>query len=94
MFKSRQPTSLLLASGLVDNGRVLQASQVKHANTSILTTANKYVYALSAEPHIVDLLIVGNELSLCGERGNIPDSTCRIYARRNNETRGDGVPIE
>jgi hypothetical protein len=62
-----QLTSLLLARGLVNDCRVFQASKIKHADTTILTTADKDINTLGAKPNIVNLFIVGNKLGLGGE---------------------------
>ena len=42
----------------VDDGTVLQASQVEHAHTAISTTAHKHIYAPCTETDIKHLLVV------------------------------------
>jgi hypothetical protein len=48
---------------LINNGGVVQVPEVKHAHGSICAYGRKDVDAL-AKRHIVDLLIVGDELGL------------------------------
>ena len=87
-------TSFLFARRLVDNGAVLQAAQIKHAHAAILSAAHKYVDALSAETHVVNFLVVSNQLRLGRERRYIPDCARSIDARSDYETRGDGIPVQ
>ena len=65
---------------LVDNGAVLQTAQVKHADTAVAPTADKHVNAVRAEPHVIDFLVVRNELRFGRQGWNVPDRTCRVNA--------------
>lgn len=64
---------------------MLQAAKIKHANTAVLATADENVDAIGAEPHIIDFLVVRNQLRLGGQRRNIPNSTSGIDAGSNDE---------
>lgn len=90
----RWPTSIVLDSGLVDDSAVLQTAEIKHAHTTVLAAADKYIDTVGAESHIVDLLVVSNELGLCCQRRDVPNGASGIDARGDDETRGDGVPVQ
>lgn len=78
-------TSVILARRLINNGRVLQAAKVKHADTTILAAADKDVDTVGTESHIIDLLVVCNELCLGRQRRNIPDGTGGVDAGGDDE---------
>lgn len=73
-------TSVILARRLVDNGRMLQATQIKHSNTAVLTATDKDIDAVGAEADIIHLLVMCNELRLGRQGGDIPDCTCCVNA--------------
>src|SRR5690349_12310299 len=87
-------TSVVFACRLVDDGAVLQAAEVKHPHAAVLAATDEDVGALGTEPHIVDLLVVGNQLGLGGKGRDIPDGACRVYARRDDQARVYRVPIQ
>lgn len=87
-------TSVILGGGFVDNGAVLQASEIEHANAAVLATADEYVDTISAESYIVDLLVMRNELGFGGQRRDVPDSASRIDARCDNQAWRYSVPIQ
>ena len=58
-------TSFFLPGRLIDNGAVLQTSQIEHAHATVLTTADKDVDAVGAETYVVDFFVVGDQLGLC-----------------------------
>ena len=69
-----------LFRGLVDDGAVLQASQIEHSYTSISAAADKDVDAARAKSNIEDLLVMCNQLRFGSKRGNVPDCTSRVDA--------------
>lgn len=71
---------ITLLRGFIDNSAVLQTTQVKHTDTSVCTTRHEYIDTPCAEPYIVNLFIVSNELSLRGQSRNIPDCAGRVNA--------------
>jgi hypothetical protein len=77
-------TSVVLARGLVYNGAVLQTPQVKHTDTAVLTARNEDIDAVGAESHIVDLLVVRNQLRLSCQGWNVPNCAGGIDARRDD----------
>lgn len=79
---------------LVDNGAVLEAAQIKHADTAVAPAADKHVHAIRTKSHVVDLLVVRNELRFSRQGWNVPDRTCRINTRRDDQTRRHGVPVQ
>lgn len=69
---------LLLLTRLIDDGTMLEASQVEHSYTPIGAARDKHVNTIGAEADIIDLLVVRDELRLGCQRRNIPYRTCRI----------------
>ncbi len=63
---------------LVDDCAVLEAPQIKHTHTAVGATANKDVHAVRTEAYVEHLLVVGDELSLRCQRGDVPDRAGRI----------------
>ena len=82
-----------LVRRFVDDCAVLEAAQVEHPHTPVCTTAHENIHALCTEAHIEDFLVVGDELRLGSEGGDVPDGTGGVDARRDDETRGDDVPV-
>lgn len=89
----RELTSVLTRR-LIDDGRMLQAAQIKHTNAAILTTAYEDVDRVGTEPYIVNFLVVRNELRLGRERGNVPYRAGRIDAGGDDEGGIHGVPVK
>lgn len=65
---------------------MLQAPQVKHTHAAISTAANKNIDTVGTESDIIHLLVVGNQLCLGCQGGNVPDGACRVNARGDYET--------
>jgi hypothetical protein len=65
---------------------MLQASEIKHTNATVLPAADKDIHTIGAEPNIVDFFIVGDQLRLGSQRGYIPDGTCGVNTRGDDET--------
>jgi len=89
-----QLTSLVLCRGLVNNSAVLKTSKIKHANATVLPAADEHVDALGAESHVVNLFVVGDQLRLCRQRGNVPDGAGSVYARSDDQAWRDRVPVK
>lgn len=73
---------------------MFQASEVEHANATILATAHKDIDAVGAEPDVIDFLVVCDELRLGRQGRNVPDGTRGVNTRCDDETRGHGVPVQ
>lgn len=73
-------TSVILACGLVYDGRMLQATKIEHAYASILAAAHKYIDTVGAKPNVIHLFVVSDKLSLGCQRRNVPDCAGRIDA--------------
>ena len=73
---------------------MLQATKVEHADTPVLAAAHKHVDTLGAEPYIVHLLVMCNELCLGGQGWNIPNGAGGIDARGDDQAGRDRVPVQ
>ena len=73
---------------------MLKTPEVKHAHAPIGAATDKNIDAIGTKSNIVHLLIVGDQLRLGRQRGNIPNRTRRVYARRDDEARRDDIPIK
>ena len=49
--------------GLVDNGAVLEAAEIEHADAAVGAAADEDVDAVGAEADVEDFFVVGDELS-------------------------------
>lgn len=94
VYNCTRHTSVVLAGGLVDDSAMLQTPEIKHANGSVLAAADKHILAAGTEPHIIDFLVVGDELRLGGQRGDIPDGARRVNARGDDQAGLDLVPVQ
>lgn len=79
---------------LINNGAVLEASQIKHADTAIGTAADKDVHAVCTEPNIVDFLIVCNQLSFGSQGWNVPNGAGGVNARSDDQAGRNCVPVK
>lgn len=89
-----EQTSIVLAGWLVDDGRMLQTTEIKHSNTTVLPTADKHINTVCAEAHVIHFFVMGDQLRLGSQGRNIPDCASCIDAGGNDETRRDRIPIE
>jgi hypothetical protein len=80
-------TFLVLIGWFVDDSAVLQASQIKHSHATVRPTAYENIDAISAESNIIHLFVVGDELCLRCQSGNIPDGARCVDARGDDQTR-------
>ena len=87
-------TSIVFAGWFIYNSAVFKTPQVKHPDAAILTTTDKHVHAVGAKSDVVDFLVVGNELGLCRQRGNVPDGACRVDARGDDQAGRYRIPVK
>lgn len=73
---------------------MLQASEVEHSHTPIRATRNKNINAIGTESNVIDLLVVGNQLGLGREGGNVPDGASGINRGSNDQRRLDNIPVQ
>jgi len=73
---------------------VLETPQIKHSHATIGTATDKNIDTASTEAHVKDLLVVGDELSLCGEGRNVPYGTGGINAGSDDELGRESIPVE
>lgn len=57
-------TFIIFLRRLVNNRTVLKAPEVKHAHAAIRTATDEHIDTVCAETHIVDFLIMSNQLRL------------------------------
>ena len=69
---------------------MLQASEVEHADAAVLAAADKDVDALGTEAHVVDLLVVRNQLRLGRQRRDVPYRAGGVDAGGDDEA-GRGI---
>lgn len=84
---------LLFLRRLVNDGAVLETSQVKHSDTAICSTRDEDIDAVGAEPYIIHFLVVRDQLGLCRQGRDIPNGTCRVNRGCNDKRGLDDVPI-
>lgn len=65
--------NVCLLRWLVDDSAVLQASQIKHADTTIGATADEHINAVGTESNVKHFLVMSNQLCLGCQGRNIPD---------------------
>ena len=95
MKKGRERhTFIVLGSWLVDDSTVLETAKIEHADTAVGAAGDKNIDAVGTEADVKDFFVVGNELGLCGESWNIPDSAGGVNGRGDDEGWRDGIPIE
>lgn len=70
----------LLLVWFVNNRRMLQTPEIKHSDTPVCTTTDKDINTMGTESDVKDFFIVGNQLSLGSEGGNVPDGACGVNA--------------
>ena len=87
-------TFIILRCWLVNDSAMLQAPEIKHPDTTVRSTADKYINAICAKSDVEHLLIMSNQLRLCRERWNIPYRTCCINAGSDDEAGRNRIPIE
>lgn len=64
---------------------MLKTAQIKHSHTAVGTATDKHIYTAGTKAYIENLFVVGDELGLCGESGNVPDGTCGVNAGGDDE---------
>ena len=87
-------TLIILRRRLINNRTMLQTPQVKHPHAPISATAHENIYAVRAEAHVEDLLVVRDQLRLGRQRRDVPDRARRVDARRDDQRGGDRVPVQ
>lgn len=73
---------------------MLQAAQVKHPDTSVRAAADEDVHTVCTKSDIVYLLVVRDELSLGCQGRDVPNGAGGVDARGDDETWGDGIPVQ
>lgn len=73
---------------------MLQAPQIEHTDTTVLSTADKHINTVRTEAHVVHFFIVCDQLRLSRQRRYIPDRTSRVDAGGDDQTGRDGIPVE
>lgn len=87
MYHGQALTFVIFVRWLVDDGAMLEASEIKHSYTTICAAADKHIDAVGAESNIVDFLVVGDQLCLCSQSGNIPNGAGCVNAGSDDQTR-------
>lgn len=73
---------------------MFQAPEIKHTHTAVRSATDKNINTIRTETHIVHFLVVRNELSLGSQCWYIPNRTCRVDTRGDNQTRRQYIPIQ
>ena len=80
--------------GLVENGAVLEAAEVEHADGAVGAAGDEDVDAVGAEADVEDFFVVGDQLRFCGQGRDVPDGAGGVDAGGDDEAGGEGVPVE
>lgn len=92
--KGKRHTFVILGSRLVDNGAVLEAAEVEHADTAVGAAGDEDVDAVGAEADVEDFFVVGDQLGLGCQSWDIPDRTGGVNRGCNDERWRDCIPIK
>lgn len=65
---------------------MFEAAEVEHSDTAICATADKDIDALGAEADVEDLFIMGDQLGLGCQGGDVPNGTGSVDARGDDQT--------
>jgi hypothetical protein len=80
-----EQTFIVFRSGLVNNRAMLKTSEIKHSYAPVCTTAHEHISTIRAEPNIIYFFVMGDELCFRGQSGYVPNRTCCIDARGDNQ---------
>lgn len=81
------PTFITLLRWFIDDSAVLQAAQIKHADTAIRATTDEYIDTVGTESDIEDFFIVSNQLRFSRQGRDIPDGAGSVDTRGDDQAR-------
>lgn len=87
-------TLLVLFRGFIDNGTMLQTSQVKHPHTPIGSTAYEDINTISTKSNVKNFFVVRDQLGFGSQGWDIPYRTSGIDAGRDDQARRQIIPVQ